>query len=90
MLDTKNIADPSCAEMLATHYKRGKEQFQSFKDGLENEGESTFYNPLKKNLASFFKQEQAKGISKEKVLKDNCQLFSRLFISCQNRQCDLQ
>ena len=25
-----------------------------------------------------------------KVLKDDCQLFSRLFISCQNRQCDLQ
>ncbi len=59
-------------------------------DGLEYEGESLFYNPIKKNLVSFFKQEQAKGISKEKVLKDDCQLFSRLFISCQNRQCDLQ
>ena len=90
VLDTKNIADPSRAEMVATHHRRGKEQFQSFMDGLENEGESLFYNPLKKNLVSFFKQEQAKGISKEKVLKDDCQLFSRLFISCQNRQCDLQ
>ena len=57
VLDTKNIADPSCAEMVTTHYKWWKEKFQSFKDRLANEGESTFYNPLKKNLASFFKQE---------------------------------
>ena len=81
VLDTKNIADPSRSEMVATHHQRGKEQFQSCMDGLENESESLFYNPFKKNLVSFFKQEQAKGISKEKVLKDNCQLFSRLFIS---------
>ena len=33
---------------------------------------------------------RAASSSKEKVLKDNCQLFSRLFISCQTRQCDLQ
>ena len=68
VLDTKNIADPSRAEMVATHHRRGKDHFQSFMDGLENEGESLFHNPLKKNLVSFFKQEQAKGISKEKVL----------------------
>lgn len=90
VLDTKNIADPTLAEMVATHHRRGKEQFQSFMEGLEDEGESPFYNQIKKNLVSFFKQEQAKGISNEKVLKDDCQLFSRLFISCQNRQCDLQ
>lgn len=38
----------------------------------------------------FFKHEQTASSSKEKVLKDNCQLFSRLFISCHNRQTDLQ
>ena len=59
-------------------------------EGLEDESESPFYHPIKKNLVSFFKQEQAEGISTVKVLKDDCQLFSRLFISCQNRQCDLQ
>ena len=90
VLDTKNIADPSWAEMVATHYWKGKVQFQSFMDGLKNEDENCFYNPLKKNLVSFFKQEQAKVIYKETVLKDNFQLFTRLFISCQNWQCDLQ
>ena len=76
--------------MVATHHQRGKEQFHSFMEGLQNEGECPFYHPIKKNIVSFFKQEQAGGSSKEKVLKDDCQLFSRLFISCQNRQCDLQ
>ena len=90
VLDTKIIADPALGEMVATHHRRGKEQFESFMEGLEDERESSFYYPMKKNPVSFFTQEQSKGISKETVLKDDCQLFSRLFISCQNRHCDLQ
>jgi hypothetical protein len=69
--------------MVATHHRRGKQQFKSFMEGLKDEDGSIFYNPIKKNIVSFFKQEQAYGISKEKVLKDDCQLFSRMFISCQ-------
>ena len=90
VLDTKNIADPDQAELVGSHHERGKEKFQSFMEALENEEECTFYQPIKKNKASFFKHEQAASSSKEKVLKDDCHLFSRLFISCQNRQCDLQ
>ena len=59
-------------------------------EGMRNEVESTFYKLIKKNKVAFFKHEQAASSSKEKVLKDNYQLFSRLFISCQTRQCDLQ
>ena len=29
-IDTKDIADPTMTELIATHYKRGKEQFVSF------------------------------------------------------------
>ena len=90
VLDTKNIADPALAKMVGTHHQRGKERFKSFMEGLQNEGECPFYLPIKKNKVSFFKQEQAASSSKEKVLKDDYKLFSRLFISCQNRQCDLQ
>ncbi|KAK6167167.1 hypothetical protein SNE40_021262 [Patella caerulea] len=90
VLDTKNIADPTLPEKVATHQQRGKEQFLSFIKVLEDEAESTFYNPIKKNVVSFFKQGQTGGISKEKILKEDCQLFSRLFISCQNRRCNLQ
>ena len=75
VLDTKNIADPALAEMVATHHRQGKEQFESFMEGLEDEREISFYHPMKKNPFSFFTQEQSKGISKETVLKDDCQLF---------------
>lgn len=90
VLDTKNIADAALAELVSTHHERGKEKFQTFMEAMQNEGECTFYHPIKKTKASFFKHEQAASSSKEKVLKDDCQLFSRLFISCQSRQCDLQ
>ena len=34
-LDTKDIAHPSAAELISTHYERGKSQFQMFMKGLE-------------------------------------------------------
>ena len=30
VLDTKTIADPALAELVATHHERGKQQFKSF------------------------------------------------------------
>ena len=86
VLDTKNIADPALAELVGTHHERGREKFRSFMDGLQKDEECTFYDPM---TAFFFEHEQAASSSK-KVLKGDCNLFSRLSISHQNRQCDLQ
>ena len=88
-LDTNNIADPSLAKLVATHHERGLQQFEVFLGGLHNVI-CSFYNPIKKNKVAFFKQEQHVSSSKEKAMKGDCRLFSRLFISCQTRQCDLQ
>ena len=88
-LETKNIADPSLAQLVATHHHRGLQQFDVFLCGLHNE-ECSFYNPIKKNKVDLFKQEQRVSSSNENALKGDCRLFSRLFISCQTRQCDLQ
>ena len=60
--------------------------------GLESEGElSSFYEPIKRNKLDFFTQkpDPVPGALKQKVLKDDCRLFSKLFISCQSRECDL-
>ena len=94
-LDTKNIANPSLAQLVTTHHQRGLKQVDVFLGGLHKE-ECVFYNPIKKNKGAFFRQEQRVrkeqrvSSSKEKGLKGDCRLFSRLFISCQTRQCDLQ
>lgn len=94
VLDTKDIADSSAAKLIAGHHERGKEQFKSFmKDLQSGDGhQCSFYKPIKKNITNFFKHNPAVSgtNSKMKELKDDYRLFSRLFISCQNRQCDLQ
>ena len=56
--------------------------------GLEEES-SKFYEPIKMNQ----KVRQAPvttGSSKQKLLKQDCQLFSKLFVLCQSRECDLK
>ncbi|KAJ8351997.1 hypothetical protein SKAU_G00234730 [Synaphobranchus kaupii] len=57
---------------------------------LESKEKCTFYEPIKRNKMDFFRQELDFGDPKQKVLKEDCQLFSTLFISCQSRECDLQ
>ena len=58
-------------------------------EALEQEDTSSFYAPIKKTKMDFFQQDKLRTIAKEKVLKEDCQVFSKLFISCQNRECDL-
>ncbi len=89
-LDMKDIAHHNAAALVNTHFERGKARFQEFMKGLEGE-ESIFYEPIHKNRVSFFRQEPAStSCSKQRVLKEDCQLFSNMFISCQNRECDLK
>ena len=58
------------------------------------ECKSTFYDPLKRNKLPLFSRKAAPEISSSKTkfqsMKDDCQLFSRLFIACQSGQCDLK
>ncbi|KAJ8340119.1 hypothetical protein SKAU_G00347520 [Synaphobranchus kaupii] len=89
-IDTRDIANPSSAELLQSHLKKGQTKFQEFVQGLQNHP-TTFYEPIKKNRVDFFSQDSATAEpSKQKLVKENCQLFSKLFISCQSRECDLQ
>jgi hypothetical protein len=89
-LDTKIIAHPSVAEMVASQYDNGKTRFNEFLKGLDTD-EYSFYQPIKKNKTDFFQQkpEPNMGDSKQKTLKDDCRLFSTIFISCQSREDDL-
>jgi len=59
-------------------------------DGLEIDDTSSFYHPIKKNIVAFFTHDKVASSSKEKVMKEECQLFCRLFISCQVRRINLK
>ena len=81
-LDTKNIAHPSAAERVATHLSTGKTCFETFMEALKSEDTSSFHAPIKKTKMDFFQQEEkVPANTKEKVMKEDCQLFSKLFIS---------
>ena len=83
--DTKDVIHPSAVELIVTHLERGQLSFHEFLARLEKESNK------KKNKVDFFWQEQTSAItSKQKVLKEDCQLLYNLLISWQRRECDLQ
>jgi len=88
-LDTKDITSPSNAERIATHLSTGTASFEARLEALEQENTSSFYVPIKKTKMDFFQQDKLCTITKEKVLKEDCKVFSKYFISCQNEECDL-
>ena len=53
VLDTKNLADSTNAKLVGTHYKGGKHTFESFMEGMQNETDCPFYNPIKKKQGIF-------------------------------------
>ena len=75
--------------IIFTHLDRDRTRFVEFMDGLYSEV-PTFYEPIKKTRVDFFRQEpRCVDTTKQNVLKHDCQLFSKLFISCQSGKCDL-
>jgi len=86
-LDTKDIAHPTASALISSHCENGRARFHEFLKGLSSEEEITFYESIKKNRIDFFRQEPASvNNSKEKVLKEDCHLLSKPFISCQSRE----
>lgn len=70
-IDTRDIANPSSAELLQTHLKKGQTKAQDFAQGLQ-ENPTTFYDPIKRNRVDFFSQETAAvEQSKQKLVKED-------------------
>ena len=92
VLDTHEIVDTNVSKSLKSLETLGKKQFTEFKEQLKTP--SRFYNPIRKNKVPLFSRKSKPSISKDKeklqTLKDDYNLFLRLFISCQNRECDLE
>ena len=82
-LETKVIGMSAAAEMVISHHQNGRIRFQEFMKVLESEDISSFYEPIMRDKIDFFNQkpEPVSGDLKQKVLKDDCRLFSKLFIS---------
>ena len=76
-------------EFVADHLDNGKKRFNDFLTSLQVGNKSSFYQTIKKNRTDQRPDPTSKD-HKQKNLKDEYQLFVKLFISCQSRECDLQ
>ena len=88
VLDSHEIVDSKVSKSLKSLETLGKTQFTEFREQLTKP--SRFYDPIRKNKVPLFGRKSQpsalKGKETLQTLKDDCSLFSRLFISCQNRQ----
>lgn len=91
VLDSHEIMDSKVSESLRSMKSLGQTQFTNFIERLKTP--SKFYEPVHKNNILLFSRKmsatESKGKQSLQTIKEDRNLFSRLFISCQNRQCDL-
>ena len=93
VLNTRDIVDPSIAETVQQIEDAGKQQYNRFViDRLDNRT-TPLSEPIKRNKFPLFSCRPPRKVSVDKqkiaALKQNCSLFSQLYVSCQVRSGDM-
>ncbi|CAG2212849.1 unnamed protein product [Mytilus edulis] len=90
-IDSKDIVQAGTGK-LSQIKQIGCNQYADFRNRMQNT--ASIYEPIKKNKFLLFSRQPKKSScetkSKLDLAREDCSLFSRLFISCQSRQCDLE
>ena len=93
-LDTKDIMPAEVVESVQNIKKIGQSQYKAFVSERMVERRKPITHPIKRNKLPLFSRPTTKTVSKKKAqvsaLRDDCSLFSRLYISCQTREGDLE
>ena len=93
-LVTKNVMYASANKSVYEARTLGAEHYSSYKKGVFALGSKSFFETIKLNTLSLYKITNTVVISKtqKKVvsLKQDCQLYSNLYVACQNREGDLE
>ncbi len=93
VLDTRDIADPSVVEAMYVLKKTGQVQYNTFITERLVQQTKPINDPIKRNNFPLFSRPPVREKSKSKQqllsLKNDCSLFSSLYISCQRRDGDL-
>ena len=94
VLDSRNCAGDAIVATIRSIENLGKSQYQEYVDNVIKERKVTIQQPIKRNSLPLFKCPAPKKSSKQKQqianLKSDCNLFSRLYISSQFRDGDLE
>ena len=93
VLDSRDILDTCAKEEICNAEKLGEDQYQRFVEDRFLKCEKPITDIIPKNKLPLFTHTHSKRPSKQKLkvasLKSDCNLFSRLYISCQSRVGDL-
>ena len=93
MLDTRDILDKSVGEAVKNAEELGKKQYHEFFEERLIKCGKPITDVISKNKLTLLRYTPAKTPSKQKMqimaLQNDCNLFSRLFISCQIRSGDI-
>ncbi len=93
VLDTRDIADPLVVEAMYVLKKTGQVQYNTFITERLVQQTKPINDPIKRNNFPLFSRPPVREKSKSKQqllsLKNDCSLFSSLYISCQRRDGDL-
>ena len=93
MLDTRDVADGSVDECLSQIDMMGDDQYDTYVTDRLVDRTVPIHTPIKRNKLALFRSPTPKVAPKQKQqitsLKNDCSLFSRLFISCQVRDGNL-
>ncbi|KAH3768118.1 hypothetical protein DPMN_169330 [Dreissena polymorpha] len=93
VLGTRDIADPKVANTMRNIEQIRKNHYQEYiRDRLDNRT-NPLSDPIKQNKLHLFNRQESKVGAKDKqqisLLKQNCSLFSQLYVSCQVRDGNL-
>ena len=92
VLDTQVIMSEDVVQAVHNMEELGRKQYHTFVDRLSGENTCSFYEPITRNNVPLFKsgsKASRKPQSKSASLKSDINLFSRMYISCQSREGDM-
>ncbi|CAG2205900.1 unnamed protein product [Mytilus edulis] len=93
VLDTRDIVDPKVANTVRNIEQIGNDKYHEYVRERLDKRTTPLSDPIKQNKLHLFSRQELRSESKEKrqisSLKQNCSLFSQLYVSCQVRDSDL-
>ena len=94
VLDTRDIVDPRVSDTIRNIQTTGQQQYDDFVDERLKKRTKPLSDTIKQNRFPLFGTQPVRNVSKQKQqitsLKQNCSLFSKLYISCQVRSGNLE
>ena len=92
-LTSRTVLDDNARKSVTEAWKTGSEQYKVFIEDRLVKKTSSFYDSIKRNNLSLFRQKHILNISKprQKILSLNSErkLYANLYVACQSREGDL-